>query len=304
MMTKLKFNIWFSIALALPGCNNEEPSDAYGNFEATTVTVSAKGNGELRQFPIEESMQLSAGQQTGYIDTTQLHLEKLQVQAQIISLGDKIKEAEPEIALLLERKENLLREYNRTKNLVVAKAATPRQLDEYEGEIKVVNQQITTTQRQTSVINRGILAERGPLLAKVDVLKNNIADHVIINPIAGTVLTKYVEPGELVTRGRPLYKIANLKKLKLKAYANAKDLQKVAVADSVTVLIDEGDKAYKELPGVITWISNEAEFTPENIQTRKERTTLVYALDVMVANEDGTLKIGMPGEIRFNPLNK
>lgn len=299
MMMKFKFNIWLGIGLTLAGCNNEKLADAYGNFEATTVTVSAKGNGELLAFPIEESMQLSAGQQAGLIDSTQLHLEKIHVQAQIASLKDKIKEAEPEIALLLERKENLLREYNRTKKLVEAKAATSRQLDEYEGEIEVINQQIATTQRQVSIANKGILAERGPLHARVDVLKNNIADHVIINPATGTVLTKYAERGELVTRGTPLYKIANLKKLKLKAYANAKDLQEVSLGDSVTVLIDKNDEEYHELPGVITWIADEAEFTPENIQTREERTTLVYAIDVSVNNDDGRLKIGMPGEVLF-----
>lgn len=299
MMTRSKFNIWLCTGLALLGCNNEELSDAYGNFEATSVTVSAKGNGELRCFPVEESMHLEAGQQAGLIDTTLLHLELLQVEAQIASLGDKLKEAEPEVALLLERRENLLREYNRTKNLVAAKAATPKQLDEYEGEIEVVSQQIATTRRQTSVANRSILAERGPLRARLDVLQNNIADQVIINPISGTVLTKYAEPGELVTRGTPLYKIANLKTLKLKAYANAIDLQKVAIGDTVSVLIDKGEEAYTELPGVITRISDEAEFTPENIQTREERTTLVYAIDVMVTNNDGRLKIGMPGEVRF-----
>ncbi|MDO5970140.1 HlyD family efflux transporter periplasmic adaptor subunit [Flavivirga aquimarina] len=291
------------VVVLLFSCGNSEKSDAYGNFEATSVTISAKGNGELLQFNIKEGMKLQKGINVGLIDTTQLHLEKLQVIAKLEALDFKLQEAAPEIAILLKRKSNLDRERNRTQNLVAKKAATQKQLDDYNGEIEVVDQQISSTTRQINIANRSILSERKPLEAQIAILRNKINDHEINNPIEGTVLSTFVEVSELVNQGRPLYKIANLNTLKLKAYTSALLLQKVKLNDKVTVLIDSDEDSYTELEGIVTWIADEAEFTPKSIETKEERVNLVYALDVEVKN-DGLLKIGMPAEVVFSNKNR
>ena len=166
MKTLKKSLLLIAFALLCIACGNSEKSDAYGNFEATTITVSAKGNGELSKFHIKEGMLLEEGISVGVIDTTTLYLEKLQLIARLEALDLKLQEAAPEIAILLERKSNLERERNRTQNLVNRKAATQKQLDDYNGEIDVVNQRISSTERQINITNRSILSERKPLIAQ------------------------------------------------------------------------------------------------------------------------------------------
>ncbi len=290
--------LYIFIIIIVASCGNGEKSDAYGNFEATTVTISAKGNGELKQFDIQEGSVLQANTDIGLIDTTQIHLEKLQSIANLEALDEKLQEAAPEISILLKNKRNLVRERDRTRILVTNKAATQKQLDDYNGEIEVIDQQISSTQRQISIANRAILAERKPLQAQIKILENKIKDHTITNPIQGTVLTKLVEVNEFVSQGTPLYKIANLNYLKLRAYTSANLLQKTKLNDKVTVLVDDQEDYYRKLEGKVIWIAEEAEFTPKTIETKEERVNLVYAIDVEVKN-DGTLKIGMPGEVIF-----
>ena len=287
------------IAVFLTSCNNGEKSDAYGNFEATSITVSAKGSGELITFNVEEGQQLKANQPIGLIDTTQLHLEKLRLQAQIEALDLKLQEADPEVAVLVKDRSNLTRERDRTERLLKEKAATQQQLDDFNGKIDVINQRIEATRRTINIANRGILAERKPLEAQIALVEKQLRDYRIINPISGTVLTKFAEPSELVNQGSPLYKVANLDEMKLKAYTSATLLQNVKLNDKVTVLIDKGEEDYEELSGTISWIASDAEFTPKTIETKEERVNLVYAIEVKVRN-DGTLKIGMPGEVVFN----
>lgn len=287
------------IVVFLTACNNGEKSDAYGNFEATSITVSAKGNGELITFTVEEGQQLKANQSVGLIDTAQLHLEKLRLQAQIEALDLKLQEAAPEVAVLVKDRSNLIRERDRTERLLKEKAATQQQLDDFNGKIDVINQRIETTQRTINIANRGILAERKPLEAQIALVEKQLRDYRIVNPISGTVLTKFAEPNELVNQGSPLYKIANLSEMKLRAYTSATLLQNVKLNDEVTVLIDKGEEDYEELSGTISWIASDAEFTPKTIETKEERVNLVYAIEVKVKN-DGALKIGMPGEVVFN----
>ena len=285
--------------LCLGSCRKGDKADAYGNFEATTVTVSAKANGELKRFIVSEGNTIAKNTMVGLIDTTQLNLEKLHLQAKLEALDLKLQEAEPEIAILLETKENLERERNRTQALVNQNAATEKQLDDYEGEIDVVNQRITSTRRTISITNRSILSERKPLKAQINVLENRIQDHSIENPIDGTVLTSFAEAHEFVAPGTPLYKIANLDYLKLKAYTSAVLLQKVKLNDTVMVRIDKDEEDYTLLEGVLTYIADVAEFAPKTIETKEERVNLVYAIEVSVKN-NGYLKIGMPGEVLFS----
>lgn len=288
--------------LVLMSCNNNDKADAYGNFEATSVIVSAKGSGELLKFDIKEGQQINASLMVGLIDTIQLHLESLKLKAQLNALDLKLQEAAPEVAVLLEDRSNLIRERDRAQRLFEQKAATQQLLDDYNGRVDLIDQRIRTTQRNVSIANRAILSERKPLEAQIALIDQQINDHTIINPIKGTILTKFAEQHELVSHGTPLFKVANLHEIKLKAYTSATLLQRVSLGDEVTVRIDKCEDDYKELIGSITWIADEAEFTPKTIQTKEERVNLVYGLEVTVTN-DGTLKIGMPGEVVFNLIS-
>jgi len=286
----------------LASCSSKEKSDAYGNFEAVSVTVSAEGTGKLITFELQEGQELKNGIQVGIIDTVQLYLEKLSVAAKLDALNGKLQEAAPEIAILLEQKQNALRERNRTETLYKEKAATKKQLDDLNGQLDVLNQQINSTKSRIGIANRGILSERKPLLAQIEIINSRIRDHQIINPVDGTVLTKIMEPSEFASIGSPLYKIADLDHLKLRAYTSATLLQKTKLGAIVTVLIDDGDNGYRSLEGRVSWISGEAEFTPKTIETKEERVNLVYALEVDVQN-DGSLKIGMPAEVNFDNIS-
>lgn len=298
-MKLIKITTIFFLVFSFFSCEKiENRSDAYGNFEATEVVVSAESNGRLLTLNVEEGQTLEAGQFIALVDTTQLHLKKLQLQATIKTLPKKLREADSDIAVLEDQKHNLIRERDRVKKLLEDKAATPKQLDDLNGEITVVEQRIKAAKRTVQVANRGILAEQEPLAAQINAIEDQLRKSYIQNPISGTVMTKLAEPSEVVGFGTPLYKIANLDFLLLRAYASAVQIQNAAVGQQVKVLIDAGENAYRELPGEISWIANESEFTPKTIQTKEERVNLVYAFKVKVEN-DGNLKIGMPGEVVF-----
>ena len=285
---------------ALFSCKKTDAAaDAYGNFEATETVVSAEGNGRLLFLQVEEGQRLQAGELVALIDTSQLHLQKLQLLALINTLPKKLRVAEPDIAVLEDQKRNLLREHDRVEKLLADKAATPKQLDDLNGEIVVINQRIEAAKSQTQIANRGILSEQEPLRAQIATIEDKLLKCYVRNPVAGTVMTKLAEPSEVVGFGTPLYKIANLDYLELRAYASAVQLQGVETGQEVSVLIDAGEQGYHDLPGKVIWISSESEFTPKTIQTKEERVNLVYAFKVRVKN-DGQLKIGMPGEVVFN----
>ena len=298
-MAKIPIYTTLSYLLFLTACTDDDKADAYGNFEAEEVTVSAQGSGQLERFKVDEGDLLKAKQVVGLIDTTNLYLDKLQLLANLEAINDKLKDATPDIEILQERKRNLIRERDRTKTLVDRKAATQKQLDDYNGEIDIIEQQIKSTRNNVNIANRGLLAERKPLRAQIDVLNNRIQDQLITNPIDGTVLDALVEESEFVTQGTPLYRIANLETLILRAYASASILAKVSLGDKVEVRVDDGPDGYKSYEGTIKWIASDAEFTPKTIETKEERVNLVYAIEVVIEN-DGLLKLGMPGEVLFN----
>ncbi|MEO1260213.1 MAG: HlyD family efflux transporter periplasmic adaptor subunit [Bacteroidota bacterium] len=298
-MSQLRITALLLLIFNFCSCEKtENRADAYGNFEAIETVVSAESSGRLIMLKIEEGQRLNANEWIALVDTTQLHLQKLQLLATIETLPQKLREAEPDVAVLEKQKRNLLRERDRVQKLLDDKAATPKQLDDLNGEIKVVEQRINAAQRTVQVANRSILAEQAPLAAQIKTIENQLRNCYIHNPISGTVMTKLAEPSEIVGFGTPLYKIANLDHLTLRAYASAIQIQDTKIGQEVTVRIDTGGDTYRELPGKITWIASESEFTPKTIQTKEERVNLVYALKVKVEN-DGRLKVGMPGEVVF-----
>ena len=296
----LKYLISFFAVLVFAACEEKvEVSDAYGNFEATTVMVSSESNGRLLFLKAEEGKRLKAGELIAIVDTTQLHLQRKQIEASIGVLPKKLQTTFADIEVLKRQKANLIRERDRVQRLLTKKAATPKQLDDLNGEIAVVEKRIQAIQSQTKTANRGILAEKEPMLAQMAVLNEQIRKSYIYNPIDGMVLTKLSEPSEVVTMGAPLYRIGQLDTMTLRMYVSAVQLQNLKLGQELEVLVDSGTDAFRALKGTISWIAEQAEFTPKTIQTKEDRVNLVYAVKVKVPNPDGLLKIGMPAEVDF-----
>lgn len=301
------------IVLLFQSCKSKgEDFDASGSFEADEVVVSAELNGQLLDFKVNEGDSLNKGQLVGTINAENIGLQKEQVEASIEALSEKTNDPSSQVALLQDQIRvqqsqlvNLQHEKERTERLVKADAATGKQLDDITAQIDVVRKQIAVTQQQinvqktaTATQNRSILSEKKPLQKRVAQLDEQISKSKLINPINGIVLTKYAEQGEVMAPGKALYKIADLSFITLRAYITGVQLPQVRTGQVVTVLVDNGKDVYKNYEGTITWISDKAEFTPKTIQTKEERANLVYAIKVNVKN-DGFLKIGMYGEIKF-----
>ena len=299
--------------VSLFSCNgNDMKHDATGVFEADEVIVSAEVGGKILSFYAEEGDTLSKGRIAAVIDATNLNLQKEQVEASISALKEKTNDVQPQIRLLEEQIRvqqsqlaTLEKEKARFENLVKADAATPKQLDDIQAQLDVVRKQVNVTQQQIAVQrsqvgtqNRSVLSEKEPLQKRVAQLEDQVSRSNVVNPVGGTVLTKYVHAGEVTGAGKPLYKIADLSYVLLRAYITGQQLPQVKLGQQVSVLVDDGAKTYKTYSGTITWISDKAEFTPKTIQTKEERANLVYAMKIKVAN-DGYLKIGMYGEVLF-----
>ena len=286
------------ILLMMTGCQDSDPGpDAYGNFEAEDVIVSSEGTGKLLSFDVREGDFIRAGKVVGVVDTLQLVLQRRQLIASQEAVRARIPSVVAEIEVLEEEKRIALVELTRIENLLARNAATSKQKDDIDGRISVIDRQI-----------RSIRSKHGPILAEVDVLRAQVAqidDKIesskIENPVAGTVLTTFVKASEIVWPGKPLYNIAPLDTLLLRAYVSGSQLANLKLGQSVTVLIDNDNQANTKFDGMVSWIASEAEFTPKQIQTRDERTNLVYAFKIRVPNPEGILKIGMPGEVTFGP---
>lgn len=298
-ITKLKYLFAFAAGVLLMSCNrNDKLSDAYGNFEVDDVIVSSQVTGNLLQFNLSEGDQLKVGEQVGLVDTTQLYLKKEQLEAQKASIRSKMASVQTQIAVVKQQKANAEVDKHRITKMLADSAATQKQMDDITGQIDVFNRQIANIRTQEISLKKEI----DVVNAQVAQIEDQLGKCHIIAPISGTVLEKYKEMGELVTPGQSLFKIADLSYLNLKIYISGAQLAHVKLGERVTVLIDDSKTTDTKLTGTITWISSQAEFTPKIIQTKEERVKLVYAVKVKVPN-DGSLKIGMPGEVRFNHKN-
>lgn len=287
------------ILTLLTACGNREnAADAYGNFESTEVVVSAEATGRLLTFSVEEGMQLAANALVGGIDSVQLNLRKAQLGANIKAVLSKKPEVNPQLEVIRQQIATQQKEKQRIQNLLKANAATPKQLDDINAAIAVLEKQYASTASTLHTQVSGITSETQPLQLQVEQVNEQLAQSRVINPVAGTVLTKYVEKGEVVNYGKPLYKIADLSTMYLRAYVSGSQLPRLKTGQQVTVQTDMPDGSLKNWSGTVSWIASEAEFTPKTIQTREERVQLVYAVKVRVQN-DGSLKIGMPGELRI-----
>ena len=287
-------------ALLSASCaDNEQPYDASGTFEAVETIISAEANGIIHALDIEEGQSLKAGQTVGQIDSTQLYLKKRQLQAQIDAVLSKKPDIAVQVAALQEQLAQALHEQHRIANMVEADAATPKQLDDANAQVAVVRKQIAAQRSALGTTTASLSLETSPLEMQIAQVEDQLAKSRIVNPVDGTVLVKYAEVNEAAAVGKPLYKIADLSTITLRAYVTGRQFTQLRLNQHVRVLVDDADGNYREYPGTITWISDKAEFTPKTIQTKDERENLVYATKIKVKN-DGLLKIGMYGEVRFD----
>lgn len=302
-----------SAVLLLSACTNaKEKFDAQGVFESNEIMVSAEQSGKLQNFAIQEGDSVQANQLVATIDSANLTLQKAQLIASKAALSQKLTDINPQIALLnkqmevqLTQENNILLERSRVENLLKNDAATKKQLDDINFQLATIEKQILVTKQQLNVQvnnigtqNRAIMSEASPIQKKIDQVQDLINKTNVLNPIKGIVLTTYVNAGEMVAAGKPLYKVANLDYLTLRIYITGDQLSKIAIGNPIKVLVDKDKNEYEHLQGKVIAIASKAEFTPKTIQTKDERANLVYAVKVQVKN-NGLLKIGMYGEVQF-----
>ena len=302
-----------TISFVLAACGNKEKEyDATGTFEATEVTVSAKATGELKSFDISEGQTVEQGAVVGSIDAYQLQQTSEQLEAQKRQLGatrsatdSRRLDLEKQLSSINQQIANAQRERQRFTELVADGAVPKKQLDDINYQIKVLERQREATRDQIRSNNASLAEQSKGIGAQIDGLnaqQRQIADQIanaqVKAPIAGTVLEKYVERGEFVAIGKPLFKMADVQNMYLRAYVTSSQLKDLKIGQKVTVFADYGDKQKKTYEGTIAWISSRSEFTPKTILTDDERADLVYAVKVAIKN-DGFVKIGMYGEAKF-----
>ncbi len=282
-------------ALLTTGCgNNADEADAYGNFEATEVFVSAETSGRILKLDITEGSEIDRGTEIALIDTTLFHLQKEEINAGMRSVRTRINSINAQNDILDQQIENLKINIARIENMLRDDAATKKQYDDLTGQVAVLQKQIAANSTQKI----SIAAELSVYESKKAILNEQVTRSSVKSPIKGTIIEKYSEAGELTAAGKPLVKVADLSMMKLKVYISGAQLASLKIGNECTVRIDEGEKGYSSFPGTISYISGKAEFTPKIIQTKEERVTLVYAVIIDVKN-DGNMKSGMPGEAIF-----
>jgi HlyD family secretion protein len=305
------------------GCARAPEPDAYGNVEATEVVVGAEASGQLLSFTVQEGNKLAAQAKVGDIDRIQLELQSTEAAAQRAATSSRVAEIEQQIgaleaerdaaraqrAALAAQHEIATRAYERVQRLYNQQAATAPQLDQAERDLRTLSEQVRAQDRQIAASGQQINAARAQQVtirrqvaaadAQIQQIGDRIEKSTIVNPVAGTVLATYAKAGEFVQQGQPLYKIADLEAVEVRAYVGETQLSGVRLGQSVEVTVDTGKDERRTVPGSVSWISSEAEFTPTPIQTREERADLVYAVKIRVANEGGLLKIGMPADVNF-----
>jgi HlyD family secretion protein len=323
--------------LAIGACQRRVEPDAYGNVEAVEVVVGAEATGRLVSYSVVEGNKLAAGAVVGAIDTTQLTLEQAQLAAQRTATASRGNEVEQQIQgleaqrsataaqrdaaraqrdALVSQHEIAKRNYERTNRLFAQQAATAQQVDQAERDYRVLGDQIKAQDEQIRAAERQMTAQAEQVQAaraQQQTVKNQVAaadaqvsqvderirKSQVTSPIAGTVLTTYARAGEVVQAGQPLFKMATLDEVDVRAYVTQPQLAAIRIGQEARVTVDSGPNQHLTLPGTVTWISSDAEFTPTNIQTREERADLVYAVKIHLANQNGVLKIGMPADVQF-----
>lgn len=288
-----------SLLTFICSCGNGMPKyDATGTFETTEVLVSSEASGKLLRFEVEEGMMLKAGEEVGVVDTVQLSLKRMQLAANVKSVQEQRPDIFKQVAATKEQIAVAERERNRMRNLVQAGAGNQKQLDDAEAALTVLHKQLIA-QNSSLQNNRQSLTWQGSSVGvQIAQVEDQLNKCHIVSPITGTVLAKYAETGELTSIGKPLFKVADVTLMYLRAYITSGQLAHVKLGQKVTIYSDYGAKEQKQYQGTVTWISDQSEFTPKTILTNDERADLVYAVKIAVKN-DGFIKIGMYGGVKF-----
>jgi Multidrug resistance efflux pump len=299
MKSILTLFVTVATTVFLLSCGNSNGDyDATGSFEATEIIASSEVAGKILQLNVEEGQHLEKGVQVGLIDSTQLYLQKMNLLSNMEGVQAQRPDISTQTAAIEEQIKTLQREAERVRNLIQANASTPKQLDDITSQIDLLQRQLSA---QTSSLRKSsahITAQSSSLEIQVAQLEDRLLKCIISSPISGVVLNKYAHQGELANTGTPLFKIADIETMHLRAYVTNDQLAQLKLNEKVTVRVDAGGGSMKAYEGTINWISDKSEFTPKTIQTKNERANLVYALKIAVRN-DGFLKIGMYGEVTF-----
>ena len=288
-----RFSIYGAIPLLAASCGGDGDFDATGTFEATEIVVSAEAAGRILRFDAEEGDVLRAGRQVGAID-----LQKLQLERQRASVRSGRPDIGKQAASLREQIAKQQTERRRVENLLKDGAATTKQLDDIDAQLKVLGGQLDAL--LSTLENNAVSIDENSSALELQIaqVEDRLAKCRIVSPVTGTVLAKYAEAGELASVGRPLMKVADLDRIYLRAYFTSDQLADLRLGQEVTVTADFGGERQLDYPGRIVWIASESEFTPKTVQTRNSRAGLVYAAKIAVEN-DGRLKIGLYGEVKL-----
>ena len=286
------------LSLLAVGCGNRDDFDATGTFEATEVTVSAEANGRILCFDVEEGDSVEAAVPVGAIDTVQLYLQKLQLERQVASARSSRPDVRKQATALREQIAQQQTERRLVENLLKDGAATTKQLDDIDAQLKILQGQLDALLSTLHNNLASIDENSSAIELQIAQIEDRLSKCRIVSPVGGTVLAKYAEAGELAAVGRPLMKVADLGQVYLRAYFTSEQLSSLRLGQQVTVTADFGGDERIDYPGRITWIASESEFTPKSIQTRNSRANLVYAVKIAVKN-DGRLKLGLYGEVKL-----
>ena len=286
------------VLLAASCVEGNKAYDASGVFESTEVTVSAEGNGKILSLDLQEGDRLEAGQIVGCIDTVQLHLSEVQLEASRRAVGSGRLDISRQIAALESQIGKQRQELDRFTKLEKAGASNRKQVEDIQAQIETLERQLAAQKESLNSSNRNVSGQVDALEAQIEQIRDRIRKCVITSPVAGTVLAKYSEAGEFAALGRALFKVADIDNIRLRAYITAEQLTALKLGQQVRVFADQGSSGRKDYAGTLIWISDKAEFTPKTIQTRDERANLVYAVKIAVEN-DGLIKLGMYGDIKF-----
>ena len=287
------------ISLVLSCNRNKSKHDASGTFEATEIIVSAEASGKVEELNLKEGNRLADGQQVGYIDSTQLYLKKMQLLAAQKVVVARRPDVAKQIAATREQISKAKLEKARVENLFKDNAATQKQVDDADSQLRVLESTLEAQMNSLSTSVNSLNEESVSFRIQIEQVNDFLAKCRIINPVEGTVLSKYTQAKEIVATGKPLYKIADTRSMFLRAYVVSGQLEKVRTGQDATVYVALSDGSSKSYPGKVTWISDKAEFTPKTIQTQDERQNLVYAVKIEVTNTDGLIKIGTYGDVDF-----
>lgn len=292
--------IWiFMMAVTIASCSKKESaSDATGTFEVDEVLISAQSNGVLLNLNVEEGQYLTEDSIYGELDSMQLYLKKRQLLAQKKVVLSRLPDEAAQLSALNAQEKQARHEMARIDKLFASKAATEKQRDDAHALVDVIGKQILALESSLKVSKSSLLEELMPLQIQIEQIEDQLSKCKVTSPFNGTVLVRYANKGEMMNVGKPIFKMADLNKIYLRAYVTGDQFSKIKLGQTVKVLVDDGDGNYKELSGRLTWISDKAEFTPKTIQTKDERANLVYAIKILVKN-DGLLKSGMYGEVKF-----